>query len=246
MSRRRAKGCGSNTPPNREWGQKGDLSRKEGRAQMVENTSGDSLEKRMQLNLNEVEKVRSLLSKLEKPKGTCSLTHSGMFLFPFPFGKSPFSFGLDASDISFKQYWILDSGATDHITPLATHFATYSPCPSNKKIFSADGSLIPTGKRFSYTNREKDILPSKRITNVIIDHLINSFSGDITFHEQEKYFIESHFQGENVNEEDETLLLPDLILEPEIEVETSSDNIGMELDSGKMKMLKLMEDIGRI
>lgn len=39
------------------------------------NTSGDSLEGGVQLNLTGVEKVRSLLSKLEKSTGTCSLTN---------------------------------------------------------------------------------------------------------------------------------------------------------------------------
>jgi len=28
------------------------------------------------------------------------------------------------------------------MTPLLTHFSTYSPCPSNKKISTTDGSLI--------------------------------------------------------------------------------------------------------
>lgn len=87
----------------------------------------------VQLNLSEVEKVRSLLNKLEKLRSTFSLTHSGMFLFPFSFGKSPFSSGLNASYIPFKQYWILDSSATDHMTPLFTHFTIYSPCHRRKK-----------------------------------------------------------------------------------------------------------------
>ena len=69
---------------------------------MVGSTSGDSLEGRVHLNLSEVEKVRSLLSKLEKPSGTCSLTRPNTFLLSFSFGNSLFSFGLDASDIPFR------------------------------------------------------------------------------------------------------------------------------------------------
>ncbi|GFZ10919.1 hypothetical protein Acr_22g0003170 [Actinidia rufa] len=34
------------------------------------------------------------------------------------------------------------TGATDHTTPLSKHFSTYSPCPSNKKIATADGTLV--------------------------------------------------------------------------------------------------------
>lgn len=52
------------------------------------------------LNQDEIEQMRSFLSRLEKPTGTSSLAYSG---------------------------------ATHHMTPLPTHFSTYSPCPSNKK-----------------------------------------------------------------------------------------------------------------
>ena len=70
---------------------------------MAGSTSGYNLEGGVHLNLSEVEKVRSLLSKLEKPRCTCSLTCQGTFLLSFPFGNSPFSFELNASNIPFKQ-----------------------------------------------------------------------------------------------------------------------------------------------
>ena len=76
--------------------------------------------------------MRSFLSNMEKPTGTCSLAYSG---------KHPFSFGLNASETPFKHSWIMDSGATDHMTHSSKFFSTYSPCPSNKKIATADGSL---------------------------------------------------------------------------------------------------------
>jgi len=75
------------------------------------------------------------LSKLEKPIGTCSLTY---------FDKFPFSFGLNVLDTLFTHSWILDSGATYHMTPLPKYFSTYFPCPSNKKVFIVDGTLITT------------------------------------------------------------------------------------------------------
>ncbi|MCI42580.1 hypothetical protein A2U01_0063817, partial [Trifolium medium] len=52
---------------------------------MTTSTSEAGLEGMKQLNQNEIEKVRSFLSRLERP-----------------------------TDIPFEQYWILDSGATDH------------------------------------------------------------------------------------------------------------------------------------
>jgi transposase InsO family protein len=39
--------------------------------------------------------------------------------------------------------WIIDSGASDHMTGLSSLFQTYSPCPGNKKIKIADGSFSP-------------------------------------------------------------------------------------------------------
>ena len=40
-----------------------------------------------------------------------------------------------------KKPWIVDSGASDHMTGDATIFSTYSPCPNNLTVRIADGSL---------------------------------------------------------------------------------------------------------
>ena len=63
------------------------------------------------MNQEEIEKVRSL----DKPIGTCSLTYSGNF---------PFSYGPNVLDTLFTHSWILDSGATNHMTPLPNYFST--------------------------------------------------------------------------------------------------------------------------
>ena len=39
--------------------------------------------------------------------------------------------------------WIIDSGASDHMTNLSKLFQTYVPCPGNQKIRIADGSFSP-------------------------------------------------------------------------------------------------------
>ncbi|WVZ05527.1 hypothetical protein V8G54_018873 [Vigna mungo] len=72
---------------------------------------------------------------MDKSLGSCSLAHSGMF------GEFS-SFGLNASDKNHNPYRILDSGATNHMKPLPKHLSTYTPCPTNKKISTADGSLM--------------------------------------------------------------------------------------------------------
>ena len=56
-------------------------------------------------------------------------------------GKFPFSIGLNVSDITFANSWVIDSGATGHMTHSPNIFSTYFSCSSNRKIATADGSL---------------------------------------------------------------------------------------------------------
>ena len=56
-------------------------------------------------------------------------------------GKPSFTFCINASEQFFANSWIIDSGATDHMTSTSQFFHTYTPCPSNRKITVANGSL---------------------------------------------------------------------------------------------------------
>jgi hypothetical protein len=71
---------------------------------------------------------------MEKSSGHCSVAAYS--------GKLPLSFGFNVSETASRPSWIIDSGATDHMTPSSKQFSTYSPCPSNKKIATADGTLV--------------------------------------------------------------------------------------------------------
>ena len=51
------------------------------------------------------------------------------------------SLGLNATCNEYKNTWILDSGATDHMTHNPNYFKTYSPCLNNRKIFVANGTI---------------------------------------------------------------------------------------------------------
>lgn len=84
-------------------------------------------------NSDEIEKLRNLLGTLEKPfsSGDSSLALSG---------ESLFSFGLNVSGKLFEDSWIIDSGATDHMTHASNFFHTYTPCSSTRKISIADGT----------------------------------------------------------------------------------------------------------
>lgn len=69
---------------------------------------------------------------MEKPTGAGLSAQLGMFSFSHVF---------NASDRPFEQSWIIDSGATDHMTNSSKYSHTYTPCSSSKKIVTADGSL---------------------------------------------------------------------------------------------------------
>ena len=84
------------------------------------------------LNNEEMKKLRSLLGSLDKPTGACSLALSGT---------PSFSFSINASNKVYDDSWVIDSGATNHMTPKSQLFHTYNPSPSNKKIVVANGSL---------------------------------------------------------------------------------------------------------
>ena len=72
------------------------------------------------------------MGTLEKPSGTCSLALSGKF---------PISIGLKVSDETFFKSWVIDLGATNHMTHSLHQFKNYNPCPSSRKIGIIDGSL---------------------------------------------------------------------------------------------------------
>ncbi|KAK8520902.1 hypothetical protein V6N12_004828 [Hibiscus sabdariffa] len=97
-------------------------------------------EQPFEFNREDIEKLKSLLESLEKPSstGTSNLDFSGI--------SSSFSQNFNVSETSTNKStrtsWIIDSGATDHMTNSSQKFLTYIPCPSNKKITVADGSMV--------------------------------------------------------------------------------------------------------
>ncbi|KAG6775743.1 hypothetical protein POTOM_019236 [Populus tomentosa] len=84
-------------------------------------------------NQEEIERLRILLNTMEKPSGSCSLAKNGKILISHAFS---------ASNKDHSSIWVIDSGATDHMTHSAGSFKSYQPCPSSQKITVADGSLI--------------------------------------------------------------------------------------------------------
>src|SRR4051812_14758705 len=85
-------------------------------------------------NPEEITKLRELLDSLGKPTntGSSSMALSG----------SSHPYALSVIQSTEKETWIVDSGATNHMTHSSTEFISYTPCPSNKKIVTADGTFI--------------------------------------------------------------------------------------------------------
>ena len=71
------------------------------------------------------------LQKLLKPNS----------VFGIPIG-SVAQTGIDLSSLTSAP-WIIDSGASDHMTSFSNLFKSYSSCPGNQTIRIADGTFSP-------------------------------------------------------------------------------------------------------
>ncbi|RVW64704.1 Retrovirus-related Pol polyprotein from transposon RE1 [Vitis vinifera] len=86
-----------------------------------------------------------LKSNLTSGTSSVSLAHTGNELY--------------ALSCRFKSTpWIIDSGASDHMTNSSNMFESYSPCPGNKKVRIADGNFSPiAGKGLIKTSEGIDL-----------------------------------------------------------------------------------------
>src|ERR1044072_7894907 len=80
----------------------------------------------------EVERLRALMDSFSTPSGNCSLTMTG---------KNSNLLSLNA--LSTEDSWIIDSGATDHMTPYISHLSSYSTLLGKHHITVANGSQTP-------------------------------------------------------------------------------------------------------
>ncbi|KAI5442653.1 hypothetical protein KIW84_011620 [Lathyrus oleraceus] len=73
------------------------------------------------------EQLDRLYKLPESPTPSCSIATKGNSAF---------------LSVSLSHTWIVDSGASDHMTNESTLFSSYSQCASNQKIKIADGSFL--------------------------------------------------------------------------------------------------------
>ncbi|RVW52456.1 Retrovirus-related Pol polyprotein from transposon RE1 [Vitis vinifera] len=113
---------------------------KEGRGNHVATDEQSPQPEASPFNKEQMEMLQKLLSPLLSVQsqtgsssnqviGSGTLAHKGNFLSAFTAGKKR------------KKPWIVDSGASDHMTGDATIFDTYNSCPNNLTVRIADGSL---------------------------------------------------------------------------------------------------------
>jgi len=120
------------------------------------------------LNKEELEHLQALMNSLSKTC-SCSLTMSGK----------------SSSFLSFNAYsteniWIIDSGATDHMTPHSSCFSSYNALSCNQHIPVVNGSNTPITGRGNI-----HLQPSFPLKNVL--HVTNLSNNLLSIHKITQY-----------------------------------------------------------
>ena len=97
-------------------------------------------------------------------------------------GEFPISIGLDVSDETFINYWVMDSEATNHMTHSSQKFSTYTPCPSNRKMATTDGLLTTDGYNPSLVLKNVLHVPKLSTSLVSIQKLTQDLCCNVIFH----------------------------------------------------------------
>ncbi|KAJ9547058.1 hypothetical protein OSB04_019601 [Centaurea solstitialis] len=174
---------GKPSTSSREWGQKG------GQQRQAHVSIQGPMQELGGFSSEEIEKLRSMLGAVDKPSNTNSQsTKQGMSSLKLS-GKVLCSLGFNAFDNELRNAWILDSGATDHMTHTSNKFKTYNPCPSNRKIVVADGSTTTVAGIGDVQVTPKLALKNvlhvpKLSTNLVsVRKLTKDLTGSVIFHD---------------------------------------------------------------
>ena len=84
--------------------------------------------------LQEIQHLKTVLNSSTSVIGSTSMANSG---------KNQILSSLTFFTKNLTAAWILDSGATDHMTPLSHNFTSYEPVAPGKYVQTADGTLLP-------------------------------------------------------------------------------------------------------
>ena len=83
--------------------------------------------------MQEIQKLKSMINTSSTIIGSTSMANSG---------KKDFFTDLSTFTNNFSNIWILDSGATDHMTPLKHLFTSYESMIPGKHVQTTDGTLL--------------------------------------------------------------------------------------------------------
>ncbi|RDY11602.1 hypothetical protein CR513_03701, partial [Mucuna pruriens] len=121
---------GGNKGSTQMWENQTTSNKKNG----VEYPSTSQLDQDIQaFSKEEMDRLRALLNSTSKPFGSCGLTMNGKSFFNIS-GSVP------------QSIWILDSRATDHMTPFPSHFTSYLKVPKRQLITIANGDHVPIAR----------------------------------------------------------------------------------------------------
>jgi hypothetical protein len=104
------------------------------------------------LSKDEVEALHRLMSRLDTPAtAASSFALTGNLVT-----------ALNASATPPDDPWVIDLGASDHMTGMSHLFSSYNPCSGRDKVRIADGSLSPISSKGSVS-----VTPSMTLTSVL-------------------------------------------------------------------------------
>jgi hypothetical protein len=104
------------------------------------------------LSKDEVEALRRLMSRLDTPATAASSSALTGNL----------ATALNAFATPPDDPWVIDSGASDHITCMSPIFSSYNPCSGRDKARIADGSLSPVLSKGSIS-----VTPSMTLASIL-------------------------------------------------------------------------------
>ena len=109
--------------------------------QSIEEKLKDKADKsEVDLLKEKIQQLAALISNSTSIIGSTSVANSGKnFILS---KKISITTPQSAVNKDIRTAWILDSEAADHMTLIADLFTSYTPCPNNKNVQTADGTLL--------------------------------------------------------------------------------------------------------
>ncbi|XP_073104383.1 uncharacterized protein [Elaeis guineensis] len=120
------------------------------------------------LSTEEYQTFRRMMEKYESSSNTTPSTleqssHQDEYLDSSLFAHSGTSYKLShAFTCGTSNSWVIDSGASSHMTGAPNSFISYSPCSGHDKVRIADGSFTPVSRKGSI-----DCTPNLRLSSVL-------------------------------------------------------------------------------